>query len=738
MLSKIKSGGDELGSFSGSFPIHPITIPGDFFIWSFLSESGTGHHAFWGFRFSVVPLWPEPDLLELQREAQAEYTAGTHFDNTSYWPSNGAADIQLVRFVNYCCDRLQTSSTELLRDVPARLPHLPSTTSTTTIETNSNNSDEHQYDGGRRRSSDANPLFEIPESDLPLFNKLLHIPRGAIERRLIVLNHLSCVLSNDLFPLLDLGLASETWSMASSVRFVKQLLFTDMKYQFCHASVSNWLPNLPRPVIVLQRVHTGAGTGVGAGSSASSPLTSSFSSPDRTPQAPRPNLFLQAFRQLHFIDPAHLCQSDRAWEVRFVGEGANDAGGPYREALSQICQDMTLNMTNQPQPQQQLSPSFRLMVRTPNQVSQVGIHQDKFVPRFATQSSAVSQSHWEFVGKLLGVALRTRATLELAWPSLMWKWLVREPANRADLEAIDVGLVKLLSLLEHPSQHGITRDTFLDMGIVDTFTAQACDGTTVELKPGGSRTPVTWENRREFASLLEQFRLDEFNDALMAVSRGLRSVMDTSTLCLFSWEELELRVCGRVRLDLTLLARHTTYLGGFSPHHPTVLAFWTVLSQLSSEEHSHFLRFVWGRSRLPPASEFSSRFHLQPLGKSSSTSPHGGHGGAGGYFTDHDDYDMYDDEADDEDDGDSVTRPRGSRSAGGRGDQDHLLPEAHTCFFTLSLPRYSSELVMMSKLRYAITHCKEIDSDYIPTAAETADTTDIFSDDEADSGCATM
>ena len=45
---------------------------------------------------------------------------------------------------------------------------------------------------------------------------------------------------------------------------------------------------------------------------------------------------------------------------------------------------------------------------------------------------------------------------------------------------------------------------------------------------------------------------------------------------------------------------------------------------------------------------------------------------------------------------------------------DSYLPQAHTCFFSMELPEYSSEQVMRERLLYAITECVAIDTDYIP------------------------
>jgi hypothetical protein len=62
-------------------------------------------------------------------------------------------------------------------------------------------------------------------------------------------------------------------------------------------------------------------------------------------------------------------------------------------------------------------------------------------------------------------------------------------------------------------------------------------------------------------------------------------------------------------------------------------------------------------------------------------------------------------------------------------DEDSFLPEAQTCFFSLSLPSYSSEEVMREKLLYAINTCKEIDTDFVVTDSYIHDDEDEYTND---------
>ena len=68
---------------------------------------------------------------------------------------------------------------------------------------------------------------------------------------------------------------------------------------------------------------------------------------------------------------------------------------------------------------------------------------------------------------------------------------------------------------------------------------------------------------------------------------------------MFSWKDLELSVCGDPKIDIEALKNHTTYTGGLTANSPVVKYFWKTLNSFSQEERQLFLRFVWGRNRLP-------------------------------------------------------------------------------------------------------------------------------------------
>lgn len=120
-------------------------------------------------------------------------------------------------------------------------------------------------------------------------------------------------------------------------------------------------------------------------------------------------------------------------------------------------------------------------------------------------------------------------------------------------------------------------------------------------------------------------------------------------------------VCGSPEIPLSLLKSVATYKG-IDATSPLVQWFWEVMEEFSNQERSLFLRFVWGRTRLPRTiADFRGRdFVLQVL--------------------------------------DKYNPP------------DHFLPESYTCFFLLKMPRYSCKVSRFSRFYFVqyvrIFYCK--------------------------------
>ena len=85
----------------------------------------------------------------------------------------------------------------------------------------------------------------------------------------------------------------------------------------------------------------------------------------------------------------------------------------------------------------------------------------------------------------------------------------------------------------------------------------------------------------------------------MYVARGLATQVPRHLLNLFTWKELKEIVCGQAVFNLKLLHENTEYGDGLSEESPCIQYFWKTLEAFSNEEKELYLRFVWGKTRLP-------------------------------------------------------------------------------------------------------------------------------------------
>eukprot|EP00483_Globobulimina_turgida_P005753 UN05763 len=95
-------------------------------------------------------------------------------------------------------------------------------------------------------------------------------------------------------------------------------------------------------------------------------------------------------------------------------------------------------------------------------------------------------------------------------------------------------------------------------------------------------------------------------------------------LSLFTWYDLERMICGDPNINILQLRKHTVYQGGISSSSPVVKYFWNTLHSFTQHERQLFLRFVWGRNRLPATDNDwseSETFTIKALNVSSDSLP---------------------------------------------------------------------------------------------------------------------
>ena len=392
-----------------------------------------------------------------------------------------------------------------------------------------------------------------------------------------------------------------------------------------------------------------------------------------------------------------------AWQVSFVGEGGDDYGGLFRESIRELAADL-----QQPQPH----PTALFLV-SPNCRATAGgtIGREAYVPNpwVCVRGSPGQRAHFRqqfaFLGKVMGAGLRTSNPLGLDLPLLVWKRFLRQDVTVDDLADCDERFVRALQTIRTcddaaawaalpastaamlvgccRSSTPANTSTSLpppapprgrgawapatqapapvcgeEEGVL-VWTVRSSCGIIFDLVPGGGSKPVAQEEREAFAAAALAWRLGEFDAALDAMRHGLGQNVPIQMLPLLTPQELMVRLCGEDEVDLEVLRGIVRNKLDAADAESVMAWLWQTLEGFSNEERKQFLGFVWGRERLP----------RDTCGLQLEVRTQGAHG-------------------------------------------DAHLPSSHTCFNALDIPRYSSQQVLEEKLRYAIAHCKAIDTDF--------------------------
>ncbi|XP_065364219.1 probable E3 ubiquitin-protein ligase HERC2 [Calliphora vicina] len=373
------------------------------------------------------------------------------------------------------------------------------------------------------------------------------------------------------------------------------------------------------------------------------------------------SVFGQMVQKLPLLTQEALSLPHRVWKVKFVGESVDDCGGGYSESIAEMCDELQ-------------NGSVPLLIATPNGRGEAGANRDCFLLD-PTLTSVLQMNMFRFLGVLMGIAVRTGSPLSLNLAEPVWRQLAGEQLRPSDLTEVDRDYVAGLLCIRNMDDDPKVFNT-LEL----PFTTSSAKGHEVPLSTRYTR--ITPQNRQEYVRLALNFRLHEFDEQVKAVRDGMSKVIPVPLLSLFSAAELQAMVCGSPDIPLGLLKSVATYKG-FDPNSAIVQWFWEVMEEFSNQERSLFLRFVWGRTRLPRTiADFRGRdFVLQVLEKNP---------------------------------------------------PDHFLPESYTCFFLLKMPRYSCKAVLMEKLKYAIHFCKSIDTDEYARVAMGDPTEATGSEDNSD------
>jgi len=113
----------------------------------------------------------------------------------------------------------------------------------------------------------------------------------------------------------------------------------------------------------------------------------------------------------------------RAYKVEFKGEGSIDVGGPFRDTLVNIVDEME-------------NGALPLLIKSPNNRNDHGSYRDCFILS-PTATSPACLEMYRFMGAFIAFAILSKSPIPFNLAPTFWKELLGDDLNLADLESID-------------------------------------------------------------------------------------------------------------------------------------------------------------------------------------------------------------------------------------------------------------------------------------------------------------
>ncbi|XP_048052220.1 probable E3 ubiquitin-protein ligase HERC4 isoform X2 [Megalobrama amblycephala] len=262
---------------------------------------------------------------------------------------------------------------------------------------------------------------------------------------------------------------------------------------------------------------------------------------------------------------------------------------------------------------------------------------------FPTQPSVEKEKYFLF-GTLCGLAFNNNSVVNLPFPLALFKKLCNVKPSLEDLIEFSPVLGKSLRYILDYSDDVVE----MDMNFTITW-----NETEVELDPAEPGKVVANYNRTEFVDKYVDYILNKsVEEVFEEFKRGFFNSCHRHLVEMFEPEELRGVLVGNEEYDWDILKQNTTYEGLFYAEHPTIISFWEVFDELTSNEKKAFLLFLTGFEKVPILGMSAVKMRVRPLFN----------------FT-----------------------------------QDHL-PQALTCHALLELPIYQSKKTLRAKVIEAINH----------------------------------
>ncbi|CAO3640111.1 unnamed protein product [Mucor hiemalis] len=249
---------------------------------------------------------------------------------------------------------------------------------------------------------------------------------------------------------------------------------------------------------------------------------------------------------------------------------------------------------------------------------------------------------YEMVGVMMGLSIYNGVIMNLQFPKILWKIFVMPNEALIDVMAeryqlftledleegwpdLSSGLRQLLNWDDGEVEDVFCRDYEISMDVFGQGVV------TKSLMPNETDAvvPVTNENREQYVKdYCKYFLYTAQKQQILALRRGMWSVIGSRALNLCTFEELEMVACGlrqgpdALDLNMAELESIAEYDDGYNVDHPTIRQFWSVVQHdLTNDQKKQLLLFVTASDRVPVGGLKELSFYIQRNGPDSDRLP---------------------------------------------------------------------------------------------------------------------
>lgn len=255
------------------------------------------------------------------------------------------------------------------------------------------------------------------------------------------------------------------------------------------------------------------------------------------------------------------------FQIEFLGEKSQDAGGLTKEWLNLLIQEL-------------LSENFN--------VFQLGHTVDQ---RYRVTQNSLDPEFYVLSGKVIGKALLENIPINCPLSFVVLKYILDLPLTNEDVKYLDTDVYKAIKFIETNSIEDV---------IFETFSVADEKGRVFELVPDGRMLPVNDDNKDLYVQLRVEYELfSSISTAIGWIKEGMFSVFPKEFISNLTPEELDLLICGNPFINVYEWKSFTEYRGDFYEQHKVIRWFWESLSEFEQEDLRALLTFVTGTSRVP-------------------------------------------------------------------------------------------------------------------------------------------